>query len=114
MLLAFAAKGGSLVSGGQVSAILLAVLAGILWRNLAGVGVWAEPGIEFAGLRLLRIGIALIGLRLTLALLAGVSFVALPVDVACISVALITGVGLGRLFRVSPGIQRLLAAGTAI
>ena len=114
MLLALAAKGGSLVSGGQVSAILLAVLAGILWRNLAGVGAWAEPGIEFAGLRLLRIGIALIGLRLTLALLAGVSFVALPVVVACISVALITGVGLGRLFRVSPGIQRLLAAGTAI
>ena len=112
--LALAAKGGSLVSGGQVSAILLAVLAGILWRNLAGVGAWAEPGIEFASLRLLRIGIALIGLRLTLALLAGVSFVALPVVVACISVALIAGVGLGRLLRVSPGIQRLLAAGTAI
>jgi uncharacterized integral membrane protein (TIGR00698 family) len=90
------------------------VLAGILWRNLAGVGARAEPGIEFASLRLLRIGIALIGLRLTLALLAGVSFVALPVVVACISVALIAGVGLGRLLRVSPGIQRLLAAGTAI
>ena len=65
-------------------------------------------------MRLLRIGIALIGLRLTLALLAGVSFVALPVVVACISVALIAGVGLGQLLGVSPGIRRLLAAGTAI
>ena len=63
---------------------------------------------------MLRIGIALIGLRLTLALLAGVSVVAVPVVVACIAVALMAGVGLGRLFGVSPGIRRLLAAGTAI
>ncbi len=114
MLLALAAKGGSLATGGQVSAILLAILAGILWRNLAGVGAWAEPGLEFASLRLLRIGIALIGLRLTLALLAGVSFVAVPVVIACVAVALIAGVALGRLFGVSPGIRQLLAAGTAI
>ncbi len=113
-MLALAAKGGSLATGGQVSAILLAVVAGILWRNLAGVGAWAEPGLEFASLRLLQIGIALIGLRMTLALLAGVSFVAVPVVIASVSVALIAGVALGRLFGVSPGVRRLLAAGTAI
>src|SRR5688572_18294238 len=112
--IALAAKFGALAAGGQISAILLAILAGILWRNLVGVGAWAEPGLEFASLRLLRIGIALIGLRLTLTLLAGVSFVAVPVVIACIAVALIAGVALGRLFRVSPGIGRLLAAGTAI
>ena len=112
--IALAAKFGALATGGQVSAILLAILAGILWRNLVGVGAWAEPGLEFASLRLLRIGIALIGLRLTLALLAGVSFVAVPVVIACIAVALIAGVAIGRLFGVSPGIRRLLAAGTAI
>ncbi len=112
--LAIAAKLGSLATGGQVSAILLRDPARHPWRNLAGVGAWAEPGLEFAGLRLLRIGIALIGLRLTLALLAGVSVVAVPVVIACIAVALMAGVGLGRLFGVSPGIRRLLAAGTAI
>jgi uncharacterized integral membrane protein (TIGR00698 family) len=90
------------------------VLLGVLWRNLAGIGDWADPGIQFARYKLLRIGIALIGLRLTLALLAGVSLVAVPVVIACISVALMAGVGLGRLFGVSVGIQRLLAAGTAI
>ena len=37
----------------------------MLWRNLVGTGAWAEPGLEFAGQTLLRIGIALIGLRLT-------------------------------------------------
>jgi uncharacterized integral membrane protein (TIGR00698 family) len=112
--LAIGAKLVSLATGGQVSAILCAVLLGILWRNLAGIGGWADPGILFARYKLLRVGIALIGLRLTLALLAGVSLVAVPVVIACVSVALIAGVGLGRLFGVSVGIQRLLAAGTAI
>jgi uncharacterized integral membrane protein (TIGR00698 family) len=112
--LALAAKGLSLAAGGQVSAILLAILLGIVWRSLAGASAWAEPGIEFASARLLRVGIALIGLRLTLALLAGVSLVAVPVVVACIAVALIAAMGLGRLFGIAPGMRRLLAAGTAI
>lgn len=104
----------SLATDGQLSAILFAVLVGILWRNLFGVGTWAEPGLDFAGTTLLRIGIALIGLRLTLALLAGVSLVAVPVVIACIAVALIAAVVLGRLFGISAGLRRLLAAGTAI
>ena len=112
--LAIAAKGLSLATGGQVSAILLAIVFGILWRNLAGLGGWAEPGLDFAGKTLLRIGIALIGLRLTFALLTGVSLVAVPVVVACIAVALIVTILLGRLFGIAPGIRHLLAAGTAI
>ena len=112
--LAIAAKGLSLATSGQVSAILLAIVFGILWRNLAGLGGWAEPGLDFAGKTLLRIGIALIGLRLTFALLTGVSLVAVPVVVACIAVALIVTILLGRLFGIAPGIRHLLAAGTAI
>ena len=112
--LALGAKLISLATGGQVSAILCAVLLGILWRNFAGIGGWADPGILIARYKLLRIGIALIGLRLTLALLAGVSLVAVPIVIGCVAVALIAGVLLGRLFGVSVGIQRLLAAGTAI
>ncbi|HKX99051.1 MAG TPA: putative sulfate exporter family transporter [Steroidobacteraceae bacterium] len=112
--LAIGAKLVSLATGGQVSAILCAVLLGVLWRNLAGIGGWADPGIHFARYKLLRIGIALIGLRLTLALLAKVSLIAVPIVIACVAIALIAGVALGRLFGVSAGIQRLLAAGTAI
>lgn len=97
-----------------MSAILLAIVFGILWRNFAGIGGWAQPGLDFAGKTLLRIGIALIGLRLTLALLAGVSLVAVPVVVGCIVVALVATIALGRLLGVSTGVRRLLAAGTAI
>jgi uncharacterized integral membrane protein (TIGR00698 family) len=112
--LALAAKAVSFASGGQVSAILLAVVLGILWRNLAGVRAWAEPGLEFASRTVLRIGIALIGLRLTLALLSDVSLTAVQVVVACIVTALVAAFAFGRLFGITPGVQRLLAVGTAI
>jgi len=112
--IALAAKGLSVATGGQVSAILLAIVFGILWRNLVSIGPWAEPGLHFAGRVLLRIGIALIGLRLTFALLKGVSLAALPIVVACIVTALVAAIVLGRLLGVAPGVRRLLAAGTAI
>ena len=112
--LALAAKGISLTLGGAVSAILCAVLLGMLWRNLAAIGAWAEPGLEFAGQTLLRIGIALIGLRLTWVVLADTGMTALPLVIACVSVALIVTVGIGHLLGVSAGVRRLLAAGTAI
>jgi uncharacterized integral membrane protein (TIGR00698 family) len=114
VVLALAAKAVSLALGGNVSAILCAIVLGFLWGNLAGLGAWARPGVDFAGSAVLQLGIALIGLRLTLALLAGVSLVAVPVVIACVAVALISAIALGRLFRIAPGIRRLLAAGTAI
>lgn len=112
--LAVAAKGVSLASGGALSSILCAILLGVLWRNVAGIGAWADAGIGVAGNLLLRAGIALIGLRLTLAVLTDVSLAALPVVIACISVALLAAMAFGRLFGVGVGLQRLLAAGTAI
>ena len=112
--IAVAAKIVSTAAGGAVSAILCAVLLGMLWRNLVGAGSWADPGIEFAGQTLLRIGIALIGLRLTWTVLAESGMTALPPVIACVSVALIVAMGVGRLLGVSTGIRQLLAAGTAI
>jgi len=62
----------------------------------------------------LRIGIALIGLRLTLLVLADTSLVALPVVVASVTVALTVALGLGKLLGVPREMRQLLAAGTAI
>lgn len=112
--LAVAAKGVSLASGGALSSILCAILLGVLWRNVAGIRGWAEAGVELAGHFLLRAGIALIGLRLTLAVLTDISLAAVPVVIACIAVALLAAMAFGRLFSIGIGLQRLLAAGTAI
>jgi uncharacterized integral membrane protein (TIGR00698 family) len=112
--LAVAAKTLWWATGAAVSPVLCAIALGILWKNLIGTAAWAEPGIDFAGRQLLRIGIALIGLRLTLLILAGVSVSAIPVVLAAVAVALVSALGLGRLLRVSGGMRQLLAAGTAI
>jgi uncharacterized integral membrane protein (TIGR00698 family) len=112
--LALAAKGVYYATDAAVSPVLCAIALGILWRNFIGAGGWAEAGIEFSGRTLLRIGIALIGLRLTLLVLADVSFAAIPIVLAAVFVALFTTLGLGRLLGVDNGMRTLLAAGTAI
>jgi uncharacterized integral membrane protein (TIGR00698 family) len=101
-------------TGDAVSPTLVAIAAGVLWRNLFGIGAWAEPGLEYAGQTLLRLGIALIGLRLTLMVLADVSVIAIPIVLSCVAVAIGTAILLGRALGVDPIMRRLLAAGTAI
>jgi len=112
--LAVAARFVYQATGEAVSPTLVAIMAGVLWRNLLGVGVWAGPGLEFAGQTLLRIGIALIGLRLTLMTLADVSIIAIPIVLACVTVAVSTALWLGRALGVDLTMRRLLAVGTAI
>ena len=112
--LAVAAKGVYFLTDAVVSAVLCSIGIGILWRNIVGVGAWAEAGVDFASKTLLRIGIALIGLRLTLMVLADVSVIAIPIVLACVAVALLAALGLGRLLGVPKGMRQLLAAGTAI
>jgi len=112
--LAIAAKGVSLASGGALSSILCAILLGVIWRNVAGIGGWADAGVGFGAQQLLRAGIALIGLRLTFMVLTNISLSAVPVVIACIAVALLAAMAFGKLFGIGSGLQRLLAAGTAI
>lgn len=112
--LAVLGKIASLATDGTVSAVLCAVLAGLLWRNFAGLGARAEPGVEFAAQTLLRAGIALIGLRLTLAVLGEAGLVAVPVVLSCGAVAFAASIGIGRLLGLTPVMRQLLAAGTAI
>lgn len=114
LALALAARLVYHATGDAVSPTLLAILAGVAWRNLVGVGAWAESGLEFAGQTILRIGIALIGLRLTLMTLADVSVLAIPIVLVCVAVAAGTALVLGRALGVDPTMRRLLAAGTAI
>ena len=99
--------------GTPVSAVVIAVLLGILWRNVIGIGT-AEPGLQWVLQRVLRVGIALVGLRLTLAGLGSVGLVAAAIVGACIATALTTSHVAGRLFGLPSGFTKLLAVGTAV
>ena len=83
----------------------LAVLLGLLAANLPGVAGWtagpARPGLDFAGKHLMRAGIVVLGLKVSLGDVLGLGWAAL---------LLITGRGAGRLRRHLRDQQALPAA----
>ena len=93
---------------------MCAVVLGMLWRNTLGVPAWATNGLRWAMHQLLRTGIALVGLRLTLSGASSIALTALPVAVTCLSVALGAGWALSRLLKVGGRLGALLAIGTAV
>jgi len=105
------------IAGGPaipLSPVLCAVLFGMLWRNTIGVPAWSEQGLTWTMQALLRTGIALVGLRLTLAGATSIAAIALPIVVACISIAIVAGLVISRFMRVPRRLATLLALGTAV
>lgn len=97
-----------------LSPVMCAVLLGMLWRNTIGVPDWAMRGLAWTMHRLLRVGIALVGLRLTLAGATAIALTALPVALSCLAVALLAGAGIARALAVPRRLGLLLAIGTAV
>jgi uncharacterized integral membrane protein (TIGR00698 family) len=122
ILLAFAARAlaQQLAQGAvglpkfPLSPVMCAVLLGMLWRNSIGVPAWATAGLNWTMHRLLRVGIALVGLRLTLAGATAIAVTALPVALICLSVALAGGIAIARALAVPRRLGFLLAIGTAV
>ena len=97
-----------------LSPVMCAVVLGMLWRNTLGVPAWATNGLKWAMHQVLRTGIALVGLRLTLSGASSIALTALPVALCCLGVALTAGWALSRLLKVGPRLGALLAIGTAV
>jgi len=97
-----------------VSPILLAILLGMLVRNLFRLPAWSEAGVRFALVRILRLGIVLLGIRLSLAEAGAIGLRALPVIVASVGIALWLVTWVSRRIGLSPRLGTLIAAGTGI
>jgi len=97
-----------------ISPVMCAVVIGMLWRNTLGVPSMATEGLQWVMRGLLRTGIALVGLRLTLSGASAIAASALPVAVSCLCVGLLGATFIGRLFGVPPRLALLLAVGTAV
>jgi uncharacterized integral membrane protein (TIGR00698 family) len=97
-----------------ISPVMIAVVLGMLWRNTLGVPRFATEGLEWVMRGLLRTGIALVGLRLTLSGATAVAVSALPIAITCICMALAGGALICRIFAVPARLAVLLAVGTAV
>jgi len=98
----------------SISEILIAVLLGLYLRNWIGLGERTKAGIKFSIQRVLRFGIILLGLRLSLQDVVATGAKALVLVTICITVALILAYFAGRLFKVPPRLAALIGVGTAI
>ncbi len=97
-----------------LSPILMTVLLGLIVRNVAGLPAAYEKGLRLCVKRILRIGVALLGLRLSIVAVGQIGLSALPVVVGCVSAALIVVTWLSRLVGLSPRLGCLIAVGTSI
>lgn len=99
---------------GALSPLLLSIVAGIAIGNLVPLPGLLLPGIAFSMKRLLRLGVILLGLQLTLAQIAelGVSGIAIVV-VTLVATFFVTR-RVGAWLGVSRPLSELIAAGTAV
>ncbi len=98
----------------RASALVAALLLGMLVSNVAGGRAVLAPGARFAARRVLRVGIALLGLRISLELIGNVGWRGILIAVAAVAFTLPFTVWLGRRLGVSPALSLLIGAGCGI
>ncbi|MDH4022756.1 MAG: putative sulfate exporter family transporter [Gammaproteobacteria bacterium] len=97
-----------------VSPVMLAVLAGVLIRNTVGVDARLERGLVVASSAVLRIGLALVGLRLSIGGLGRLGIQALPVVAGCMLTGWLLLPRLARAMNLQGALITLLTVGTTI
>jgi uncharacterized integral membrane protein (TIGR00698 family) len=96
------------------SAIMFAIVLGLLIRNVVGLPAVYEKGLRLCVKRILRIGIVLLGMRMSLLAAGKIGLVGLPIILGCMAAALVfvslasRGLGLPRK------LGSLIAVGTSI
>jgi uncharacterized integral membrane protein (TIGR00698 family) len=104
-----------LTSGGSpISGVPVAIVLGLLIRNVVGVPASLAPGLKFSVTTILRLGIVLVGIRLSAFDVARLGLAGLPVVLAAVSVGLIFVTWFNRRLGLPPRLGTLVAAGTSI
>jgi uncharacterized integral membrane protein (TIGR00698 family) len=97
-----------------ISPLLVAILAGALWRNLAPVPAALRPGIALSSKRLLRTGIVLLGLQVSLAAVLDLGAGVLAVVVGSVAAAFFATLWIGHRMGIGLAQRLLIASGFSI
>ena len=97
-----------------VSAIMMAIILGIIIRNTIKLPDLLQPGIRFGLVRVLRLGIVLLGIRLSLGQAGAIGLQALPVIIGAVAAALLIVTFLAKRMGLSGKLGTLIAVGTSI
>ena len=99
---------------GAISGSMMAILLGILVNNLFRLPEVLRPGIRFSVVRILRLGIVLLGVRLSIAEVGAIGVKGLPIIVGTVLTALAVVTYLGRRVGLTARLGTLIAVGTSI
>lgn len=97
-----------------VPMIVAAVLVGVVFGNSRMVGERADPGLAFSSRTLLRGGIVMLGLRLSIGEVVGLGFTTLLLIVVTVVSTFFGVQAVGRRLGLSEGLSVLVASGFSI
>jgi uncharacterized integral membrane protein (TIGR00698 family) len=97
-----------------LSPLIISLSIGGVIGNVAGRLDWAKAGVQFSLRRLLRLGIVLLGLQLTLGQVAAIGWSGLLMIVGCLMGSFVATTWLGAWLGVDRKLTQLIAAGTAV
>jgi uncharacterized integral membrane protein (TIGR00698 family) len=103
-----------LTGSSPVSGVPVAIVLGLLLRNTLPMPGSLSPGLKFATATVLRAGIVLVGIRLSLFDVLKLGAAGLPVVLAAIATGLIVVTWFNKKLGLPPRLGTLIAAGTSI
>lgn len=107
-----AARG--LTGASPVSGVPVAIVLGLLLRNLLPLPKSINPGLKFSTTTLLRLGIVLVGIKLSVVEMARLGAAGIPVVLAAITTGLVFVTWFNKRLGLPPRLGTLIAAGTSI
>ena len=97
-----------------ISAIMMAIVLGMIVANTIKLPAGWQPGLKFCTSVILKVGIMLLGIRLSLLSAGQFTLVALPFVIAAIAAGLLTVGLIGKYMGLSKQLSGLIAVGTSI
>ena len=99
---------------GLISFILVAIVLGILIRNTLGLRDVFAPGVAFALKKVLRLGIILLGIRLSLLDVLEIGVYGVPIVIGAVLTGILAATVAARRMGLSDRLGTLIAIGTGI
>ncbi len=99
---------------GLVSFILVAIVLGMVVRNTVGLSTVFAPGVTFCLKKLLRLGIILLGIRLSIGDVLEIGAFGIPIVIGAVVTGLVVATVATRRLGLPERLGALIAIGTAI
>jgi uncharacterized integral membrane protein (TIGR00698 family) len=97
-----------------ISAVMMAILLGLIISNVIPLPVSLKPGLTFAVKKVLRLGIILLGIRLSIFDVFKLGALGVPIVLLCILGALFFTTRLNKWLKLPERLGTLIAVGTSI